>query len=149
MAKIKNIIIFGVIAIALILVYIFFIKPSPDTANLVSSTSSATTPDTNVVSQNSAVAQDLLSLLLSVKSIRLDDSIFSDKAFTSLHDSSILLTSPGNEGRPNPFAPIGFDALPVSQIPPPSTTPEVSTPSATVPIAPSVPVVPKTTTKKL
>ena len=142
-SKIKNIIIVSVVVVALVLVYIFFLKPAPDTANLVSSTSSAGgTTDVNVISQNSAVTQDLLSVLLSVKSIKLDDSIFSDKAFMSLHDSSILLTSPGDEGRPNPFAPIGFEAAttPVVPVVPPPATPQ----TITLPTTPTTPITPTT-----
>jgi hypothetical protein len=117
-SKIKNIIIFTVIAVVLILIYIFFIKPSPEEANLTSSTSSsAVLPDTETLSENSLIAKDFLSVLLNVTNIKLDDTIFSDKAFLNLHDSSILLVAPGDEGRLNPFAPIGFETHTTSTIP--------------------------------
>lgn len=120
-SKIKNIIIFTIIAVALILIYIFFIKKSPEEQNLISSTSVNTpSADINTLNQNSLITSDLLTVLLSVKSIKLDDTIFSNIAFTNLHDSSILLVSPGDEGRPNPFAPIGFEAV-VPPITPPAT----------------------------
>ncbi|OGI82007.1 hypothetical protein A3I95_03425 [Candidatus Nomurabacteria bacterium RIFCSPLOWO2_02_FULL_44_12] len=110
MPKIKNIIIFATIGIALILVYIFFIKNSPEEDNLVSTTNTpvpgVTPPET---SQEIAVGQEFLSLLLNIKNIKLNDGIFSDPAFATLHDSSIVLIQEGNEGRPNPFAPIGSD----------------------------------------
>jgi hypothetical protein len=48
-------------------------------------------------------------MLLSVKSIKLEDSIFSNIAFNNLHDSSIDLIPPSNKGRVNPFAPIGYE----------------------------------------
>jgi len=119
MSKIKNIIIFTVIAVVLILIYIFFIKPSPEEQNLVSSSNINTTTlvDTSTINQNSLIAQDLLSVLLGVKNIKLDDTIFSDVAFLNLHDSSILLAPLGNEGRSNPFAPIGFEAVVAPVIP--------------------------------
>ena len=111
--KIKNIIILVVVAIALILVYVFFLKPAPAEPNLTSS-GTAVSSTTNVTDQNNSANQDFLSLLLSVKSIKLDDSIFSDSTFSTLHDSSILLTPDGTEGRPNPFAPIGNDIVPIT-----------------------------------
>jgi len=112
-SKIKNIIIFSVITVFLILVYIFLIKKTPEEQNLVSSSPLNTVvSDTNTLNQDPAISKNLLSILLSVKSIKLDDSIFSNKAFVNLHDSSILLIPTGNEGRLNPFAPIGYDIVP-------------------------------------
>jgi len=118
--KIKNIIIFLVIVAIAVSIYIFYIKASPDNSAtpLVSSTpfsapQNTTTPTTNIVA-----AGDFLTLLLSVKNIKLDNAIFSDVAFASLHDSSISLTADGTEGRTNPFAPLGADASV-----PPVTTP--------------------------
>ncbi|MSU44708.1 hypothetical protein EXS45_00795 [Candidatus Nomurabacteria bacterium] len=111
MPTIKNIIIFIVIAIIFVLIYVYFIKKDTDTATLVSSVTPLVTSsgDTLAIEDNSAVAQEFLTLLLSVKSIKLDDAIFSDNAFISLYDSSITLIPDGNEGRINPFAPLGTD----------------------------------------
>ncbi len=119
MPNIKNILIFVAIAAAVISVYFFFIKGAPEeTTNLVSTIPTmpdgvASNPNTAattlVPGDNSAVAREFLTLLLSVKSIKLDDAIFSDNAFLSLRDSTIVLIPDGNEGRPNPFAPIGTD----------------------------------------
>lgn len=115
MPKIRNIIIFIAIGAVLVLVYIFYIKPSPnDTANLISSGGVPAVPavsNTVTGNVNGTTTQDFLSLLLNVKSINLDDSIFSDNAFISLHDSSIVLTPDGTEGRPNPFAQFGNDVV--------------------------------------
>jgi len=112
MPKIKNIIIFVAIAAVVVLIYIYFIKPSGGTPALVSSAPTTAAENTNApsLSDNSQVAGEFLSLLLNVRSIELDDSIFSDNAFISLHDSSITLTQDGTEGRVNPFAPLGSDA---------------------------------------
>lgn len=112
-SKIKNIIIFAVIGISLVLVYIFFIKKAPDEGNLISSLPVPTGMNAPASSSlgETMVSQDFLTILLGVKNIKLDDSIFSNKAFINLHDSSILLTSPGDEGRTNPFAPIGSDPV--------------------------------------
>jgi hypothetical protein len=118
-SKIKNIIIFTVVAVILFLIYIFFVKPAPEEQNLVSSsTINTVTTDTDTLGQNSAIAKDFLSILLNVKNIRLDENIFSHKSFTSLRDSSIPITAPTpeEEGRVNPFAPIGSDVV----VPPPT-----------------------------
>lgn len=120
-SKIKNIILFTVIAAVLILAYVFLIKKGPEEKNLVSSKASFDQlPDTDTLNKNSSVAKDFLTVLLSVKSIKLDDSIFSDQSFANLQDSSIFLTPPGDEGRANPFAPIGFEnsSKPVINVPP-------------------------------
>ena len=115
MPKIRNIIIFVAIAVVFILLYVLFIKPAPQQADLVSSTlpsvssTSGTTATTNPGSGSSLNTQDFLTLLLNVNNIKLDDAIFSDPAFTSLHDSSIVLTPDGTQGRPNPFAQFGND----------------------------------------
>lgn len=110
--KIKNIIIFVGIGVVLILVYVFFIKGDSEEAGLVSSSSpSVPATDGSTPAPAPAITQDFLAVLLNIKSIKLDDSIFSDMAFLNLRDSSILLTPDGNEGRPNPFAPIGSDVV--------------------------------------
>ena len=113
----RNIIIFVGIAAIFVAIYIFFTGGSEPEDSLVSSSSSPTSsaaPDeqnTIVSSEQNQIAQDFLSLLLNIKSIKLDDSIFSDDAFNSLRDSSIVLVPDGNEGRPNPFAPLGTDNI--------------------------------------
>ena len=109
MPKIKNIIIFLIIAIALILIYVFFLKPSSDQDNLVLTTSGTSALPN--VDGTSSVTQDFLTLLLNVKNIKLDDSIFSDPAFANLHDSSITLVPDATTGRPNPFAQFGNDTI--------------------------------------
>jgi hypothetical protein len=54
--------------------------------------------------------REILALLADMKSVRLDESIFSDPMFQSLQDISVeLIAEP--KGRPNPFAPIGKDAV--------------------------------------
>ena len=118
MPKIKNIIIFAVIAVVVILIYVYFIKPSPELPTLVSSQVTTVADSTNGLSSdnNSAVAGEFLALLLNVKSIKLNDAIFSDNAFISLHDSSITLIPDGTEGRVNPFAPLGSDPATISPV---------------------------------
>ncbi len=110
MPSIRNIIIFVAIAAVIIGGYVYYIRKPADTAGLVvNAPGGGTTPlsPTGVIDDNANLAQDFLTLLLNVKSIKLDDSIFTDKAFISLHDSTIILTPDGDQGRPNPFAPVG------------------------------------------
>ena len=113
-SKIKTIIILVVIGIALFLIYFFFLKPAPAEPNLTTTTNTdVTTPDTNTPASlaTTAIGADFLATLLNVKSLKLDDSIFSSLVFTTLKDSSIELVLGQTEGRPNPFAPIGTDVL--------------------------------------
>ncbi|MBI3305656.1 hypothetical protein HYZ82_00805 [Candidatus Nomurabacteria bacterium] len=107
MNKIKNIIIFLGIGAVIFLAYYFFIKEDPETENLVSVTVPLSTTPAN---GGGAGENDFLTLLLSVKSIQLNDAIFSDDAFLGLDDSNgIILIGDGSEGRPNPFAPFGAE----------------------------------------
>ncbi|MFA6177293.1 MAG: hypothetical protein WC694_00120 [Candidatus Paceibacterota bacterium] len=122
MPKIKNIIIFIAIALVFFLIYIFFIKPSPKQASLVSAGAKTTLPNMDgstsnpsTTNTNSSISKDFLLIFSNIKDIKLNDAIFSDPAFISLHDSSIILTPDGTEGRPNPFAQFGNDAT----LPPP------------------------------
>jgi hypothetical protein len=130
MPKIKNIIIFIAIALVIFLIYVFFIKPSPEQPSLVSSGANDTLPNmdgspsnVNTSNTNSEIAKDFLVIFSNIKDIKLNDAIFSDPSFISLHDSSIILTPDGTEGRPNPFAPFGNDVIPV----PTSTSTSTST----------------------
>jgi len=134
MPKIKNIIIFIVIALVFFLIYIFLIKPAPKQASLVSGGASKTLPNmdgsfanTNTSNTNSLIQKDFLALFSNTKNIKLDSTIFSDPAFSSLRDSSIALTPDGTEGRSNPFAQFGNDAVSV----PTSTSTSISTPAST------------------
>jgi hypothetical protein len=109
--KIKNIIIFLVIIVVLILGYIYLFRGEEDPNLIVTSTAEGTVttlPDGTIVPLPGA---DFLTLLLSLKTIRLENSIFSDPAFISLQDSSIVLVQDVTEGRPNPFAPIGTENI--------------------------------------
>lgn len=118
MLKPKNIIIFIVAALILTLVYIFFLKPSPEPDGLVTVPANPATSSSGVSSSPNALdTNDFLNVLLNVKNIKLDDTIFSSPAFNTLRDSSIVLTPDGTEGRADPFAPIGYD-----RVLPPTTT---------------------------
>jgi hypothetical protein len=122
-SKIRNIIIFIIIAAVFVLIYIFFIKPSSPQAGLISSPASTALPsannsgiNANITNGSPLAPQDFLALLLNVQTIKLDVSIFSNPAFNSLHDSSIILTPDGTQGRPDPFAQFGAESTPASPV---------------------------------
>ncbi|PIR85198.1 hypothetical protein COU15_02210 [Candidatus Kaiserbacteria bacterium CG10_big_fil_rev_8_21_14_0_10_45_20] len=92
----KNVIIVFVVVIGLFVAYsIFFGEEDTDTLSV-----------TNVATEQTVVEQELLSLLLELRSITLDTSLFDDPRFKSLKDFSQELTSEP-VGRPNPFSPLG------------------------------------------
>jgi len=136
MPSIRNIIIFLLIAGALFSAYYFFIKKSAPEGNLVSSVAgnnalTSTSSPTSSPGSN-ALAENFLSLLLNIKNIKLDDSIFSENAFINLRDSTIVLMPDGNEGRPNPFAQFGTDSV-ETQAGQPVTPPSTNTTPESVP----------------
>ncbi len=134
MPKLKNIIIYVIIAAAVFSAYFFFLRPGPAEENLVSSpggslldVNSAVVP--GVGAGEPAVAKNFLSLFLSVKNIKLDGALFIDPVFKSLKDSSITLVPDSTEGRPNPFARLGSDTPPPAPAAP--VSPEVPAPDDT------------------
>ncbi len=110
--KIKNGAIFLIVGAVIIGVYIFFFKGPADEAVLIAEPGTTVMPDGSInpgVTQADQATQEFLPILLNIKNIHLNDAIFTNQAFLSLRDSSILLIQDGNEGRPNPFAPIGSE----------------------------------------
>jgi hypothetical protein len=149
MSIIRNIIIFLVIAVVAFLVYFYFIKPPSEQAGLVSAPITSGLPNIDGsmslinTTDKTSVTKDFLALLLNVRNIKLDDSIFSDPAFASLRDSSITLSQDGTEGRPNPFAQFGNDSVPEPVVP--TTLPDTSGANTTDPnslVLPDVPANP-------
>jgi hypothetical protein len=111
--QIKNIIIFlGIVVVLFIIYSVLFTKDKEPEANLTSSNPVNVVPNDGTLNEDDLeIARDFLSLLLSIKSLELDDKIFSDIAFTSLRDTTVPLIHDGSEGRPNPFAPIGTESI--------------------------------------
>ena len=62
------------------------------------------------INTNSSLQDDLIALLLEIRSIKLDGDILSDKVFRSLEDFGQEIT-PEPIGRENPFAPVNFNKL--------------------------------------
>lgn len=118
---IKKIIIGLVVAIALLVVYSFLsssegTKPSSQgsLSSLAGMGSLGQVQNTDVSLANS----EILKILGNIRSITLNDDIFSNPVFRSLQDSRFIILKPTRIGRPNPFLPIGFDVvLPSISIP--------------------------------
>ena len=89
---------------------LFFSSPSAPKENLTSSAPVTNTTAPTIT--DTAVGRELLSTLLNLRTIKLNDQIFTNPSFTSLRDFTITLSGNTPEGRPNPFAPIGTDAAP-------------------------------------
>jgi len=110
-----TIIIAAVVIIGVVGYKVFFNKSSAPASALQTTAgvgAGQPTPPSNTVSSTSSTAfvgQDFLTLLLNVQSIKLDDSIFSNKEFTLLQDFNRPIPPDTNPGRPNPFAPLGID----------------------------------------
>jgi hypothetical protein len=96
--------------------YYFFVVQKQGTAGTSSllSTSNGVTQTANPaattdISAISDTGQEFLSSLLSLRKMSLNDGVFTDPAFKSLQDFTRPLVPLGNEGRVNPFSPIGSD----------------------------------------
>ena len=116
----KKIIIILVVLILIVIGASFFSGEGGGTENPLQSLGTGTTGSplattgTTVTAGNTNTAEinrEFISILLNLESIDLNDDIFSEPAFIALVDNTVRLNQPGNEGRPNPFAPIGVDGL--------------------------------------
>lgn len=87
-------VLFGSVALVALLIYAYF--------NFFRSTNSDEALLTS--NANSEISSDLLVLLSTLHTIRLDNSFFADEAFLSLSDYGVDI-DPQNVGRQNPFAP--------------------------------------------
>lgn len=65
-------------------------------------------------SSPSPVSQDLLVTLSNLRTIALDETIFSDPVFMSLSDFGVVIP-PEAIGRRNPFAPLGAASTPAAE----------------------------------
>ena len=98
LAKYQNIIVIAVVLVIAFGVYSYFFSGKQE--SILS---------TENVSAQAPADQDLIALLLDLKSISLNEEIFSDAAFKSLSDfSKDLVAEP--VGRSNPFAPLSAGA---------------------------------------
>lgn len=112
---IRNIIIVAVIALVAYVGYsVFFKSKAPVQPALVTTSGAADLSGTATTGGDIALGKEFLTLLLNVRSLKLDDKIFSNQAFVALQDFSRPIPPDVNPGRPNPFAPIGTDSTSVS-----------------------------------
>lgn len=74
-----------------------------------SSSSSSLLTSAAQTQRGAAVDQDIIRLLLDMRSIRLDGSVFQTPAFVLLRDFGRDIV-PEPQGRPNPFAPVSGSA---------------------------------------
>lgn len=93
----KNKIIIGILIVIIAAFAWFGLSDQQPTTSLLSNESR---------SSNSAADQEILRVLLDMRSIRLDSSIFENPAFASLRDFGRDIV-PEPVGRTNPFAPVG------------------------------------------
>jgi len=114
MKSIGKIFLFIFILAVLIFGYILISKKgtsAPASAGTLSSTTGAANIAGNGTSAaQSQLGREFLTTLLNLKTITLDDSIFTAPAFTSLQDFTAPVATTDIEGRQNPFAPLGLDA---------------------------------------
>ncbi len=116
----KKIIIAVVILVLIVVGASFFSGEGGNTTNPLQSLGSGTSGSPLATNAGAVTAgntntdeinREFISILLNLESINLSDDIFSEPAFVALVDNTVRLNQPGNEGRPNPFAPIGVDGL--------------------------------------
>lgn len=109
---IRNIIILAIVVILAIVGYsVFFKKDTAQTGGLVTTSGQGAGQTASVID---SPGKDFVTLLLNIRTLKLDDSIFSNTAFTSLQDFSRPIPPDTDPGRPNPFAPLGADSAGVS-----------------------------------
>ncbi len=85
-------------------------------SSLVSTTTGsnpATTPASGSVPESQTIT-----LLKNLSTLRLNGNVFSNPVFRSLSDISIVLPQVTNQGRRNPFAPLGSDGGVVAPVAP-------------------------------
>lgn len=97
-------------------IYFFVVQPknTPVEPGLVSATTGASQGLQNASSGNTTGSQ-VVTILRNLSVIKLDDSVFQNPAFSLLTDVSIALPPITNQGRRNPFAPVGAEGNTISQ----------------------------------
>ena len=103
-SKYKNILIAVIIAVVVFFLYTRFFRSSEGDINSLLVASQGGTV------QEIAIGKEFLAILLELRSLSLDDSLFEDRSFLILQDFSQEV-SPQPSGRPNPFLNIGDDPI--------------------------------------
>ncbi|MDD5357101.1 MAG: hypothetical protein PHS53_03070 [Candidatus Pacebacteria bacterium] len=107
----KTIIIILVLVGAVFLGYWYYASPvkNPDSALLTQTTSSG------VDDQGLVIGQKTITLLQELEKVNIDRSIFATAAFQSLQDFGVEIQAEPI-GRPDPFAPVGYEDGSVSSL---------------------------------
>ena len=105
--------------------YLYFSNELESEAAITTSSNSVTSSKSisSTISQKDKIVSDtaFINTLLSLKKIKIDTSLFSNKAFTILRDNSVQITLDNNSvGRPNPFLLMGAEST--------NTTPQIVLP---------------------
>lgn len=125
----KKILKYGGIAIGVVVVIVVIGSlgkggNEPSSSSLVSTTTGsnpAVAPASGSVPESQTIT-----LLKNLSTLRLNGNVFSNPVFRSLSDISIVLPQVTNQGRRNPFAPLGSDGGVVAPVVP--TVPATSAP---------------------
>lgn len=141
MARFKKIIILAVIIVVVVIGWTALGgKKDTSTSLLSESGTQSVLPGASGEPNNDEVGKEFLTLLLNLRTIKLDTTVFDRRSFKELRDFTKVLPPQTDVGRPNPFAPIGTDEVPVT-----TTAPVVSgttqTGSAILSGGPASPVV--------
>lgn len=105
----KKIILFAVIIASIVVISVTIFGKKDENADLFENTAVVNTTS----SPEKVQSQKFLQSLNQVNSINLDTTLFNSKAYQKLVDFSvpIVLEDQRLIGRPNPFAPLGVDAI--------------------------------------
>lgn len=115
----KKILKYGGIAVGVVIIIVVIGSlgkggDEPSSGGLVSTTTGGN--PTTTTTTDSVPESQTISLLKNLSTLRLNGNVFSNPTFRALSDISIVLPQVTNQGRRNPFAPLGSDggaALPV------------------------------------
>lgn len=121
------ILIIVVLLVVAVLVYFFVIKgkstgTQAQPTGLVSTTTGTAQGLQTPVASTSSTGSQVVEILRNLSVLKLDDAVFRNPAFSLLSDISIALPPVSNQGRRNPFAPIGVEPTPAPASTAPSPT---------------------------
>lgn len=106
----KKLLIVIIIVIAGGIAYkVFFAGPASNAPTSPLTSSGVAGTSAPLTGQDDEIGKQFLQTLLSLKTISLNDEIFSKPGFKNLKDYTTELLQTDPKGRPNPFAPIGTD----------------------------------------
>jgi hypothetical protein len=100
-----------------------------DAPGLVSTNTGTTQGLQNTSTTGDTTGSQVITILRNLSVIKLDDAVFRNPAFALLTDISISLPPTTDQGRRNPFAPVGTDSSLTPAVPQTITTPSTPTPT--------------------